>query len=34
MCFGFGLKQKAGQAVATLRFFIVMNRKLACLLRG
>lgn len=34
ICFGFRFKQKTGQAVATLHFFIVMNRKLACLLKG
>lgn len=34
MCFGFRFEQKTGQAVATLHFFIVMNRKLACLLKG
>lgn len=34
ICFGFRFEQKTGQAVATLHFFIVMNRKLACLLKG
>lgn len=34
ICFGFRVEQKTGQAVATLHFFIVMNRKLACLLKS
>lgn len=34
ICFGFRFEQKTGQAVATLHFFMVMNRKPACLLKG